>query len=153
MPTASLARRLAAMMYDSLLLVALYFVLTAVLLYLRDGAAIAPGNPVYLAFLVATCWAFHVVFWRRGGRTLGMQSWRLRLVDDHGNIPPTPRLFARLVFASLPLALMAFGIFWIPLALFALGYVWVVFDRDGLAWHDRLSATRPVVETRRPRSR
>ena len=74
------------MFYDSLLLVALYFVLTAVLLYFRDGEAIAPGNPAYLTLLVAVCWLFHVVFWRRGGRTLGMQSWRLRLVDGDGNI-------------------------------------------------------------------
>ncbi len=141
------------MIYDSLLLVALYFVMTAVLLYFRDGEAIPPGSPGYLALLVAACWAFHVIFWRRGGRTLGMQSWRLRLVDEHGHIPPTPKLLARLAYATAPLALMAFGIFWLPLGLFALGYVWVLFDRDGLAWHDRLSATRPAVEQPRRRSR
>ena len=140
------------MFYDSLLLVALYFVLTAVLLYFRDGEAIAPGNPAYLACLVAVCWMFHVVFWRRGGRTLGMQSWRLRLVDGDGNIPPTSRLFARLALASVPLSLMAFGIFWVPLGLFALGYIWILFDPDGLSLHDRLSATRPVVEAPRRRS-
>lgn len=151
--TAGLARRLAAMFYDALLLLAIYFGVTAALLYFTDGEPIPPGHAGYRLLLIAICWLFHIGFWRRAGRTLGMQSWNLRLVDVDGRIPATKKLFARLAAASFPLSLTFLGVFWPPLVLFSLGYLWVLIDRDGLALHDRLTGTRPVVDPRLPRNR
>ena len=34
---------------------------------------------------------------------------------------------------------------WLSLLALGLGYLWILIDRDGLAWHDRLSNTRLVM--------
>lgn len=66
-------------------------------------------------------------FWVRGGQTLGLRSWRLRL--DGG---PITWMHAFKHFAGAILS-------WPPLGL---GFLWPIFDREKLAWHDRLSGTR-----------
>ena len=59
------------MFYDALLLLAIYFGVTAALLYFTDGEPIPPGHAGYRLLLIAICWLFHIGFWRRAGRTLG----------------------------------------------------------------------------------
>jgi len=134
--TASLPRRVAAMLYDALLLIALWFLATLPFIAARGGEAIDPGSgPLYLVYQVtlgAVAYAFFVGFWMTKGRTLGMQSWGLQLERIGGGAPgiraATIRFFAAMIS-------------WAPLGL---GFMWQLWDRDGLAWHDRLSHTRLV---------
>ena len=78
---------------------------------------------------------FFCGFWVRGGQTIGMRAWRLKLVSDRvpdGEVS-LPQAVGRLAGACLS-ALPA-----------GLGYLWVLFDRDGRSWHDSLSGTRLVM--------
>lgn len=138
LPRASLARRLAAMLYDGLLVVALLFVATALLLPLNRGEAITPDSILYLpllAVLIAVIGAFFVGFWTHGNQTLGMRAWRLRLRTLDGAPVSYGRAGLRLLGASLSL---------LPAGL---GYWWMLIDR-GHTWHDRLSGTEIVLEPR-----
>lgn len=130
---AGLLRRLLAIFYDSLLLVAVMFVLSVPLVVLNGGEPIPPNSGWYRLYLLAIGVSYFTFFWLKGGQTLGMKSWRLRVVTDDG-LPLTPR---RALLRCLGAVLS-----WLPLAA---GYLWVLIDRDGLAWHDRLSHTRLVV--------
>lgn len=121
------------MLYDGLLLIALWMLGTALLLPLTGGQAITAGNLPYRAYLLAIAFAFFTGFWSRAGRTLGMQAWRLRLIAADGGAVGFRRAALRFVAA---------GVSWLPLGL---GFLWSLFDRDRLAWHDRLSGTRLVV--------
>ena len=129
-----LLRRAAAFVYDSLLMVAVFFVIAGVAVYLNDLEKV--GGAGFYALLWLVGGAFLVVFWR-SGRTLGMQAWKLRIVAARdGDAPaaehapaPTGALVLRYVLGS---------------ALFALTWLWMLVDRDGLALHDRLSGTRIV---------
>lgn len=128
-----LMRRLAAGFYDSLLIIALWFLATAILLPLNHGQAV-PADTLwrmtYRGYLLATAFAFLGWFWTHGGQTLGMRVWRLRVVRaDGGRIGWRD---AALRYLALLLSLAACG----------LGILWVLVDREHLAWHDRLSATR-----------
>ena len=76
---ASLSRRLAALFYDSLLLLAVYFIATAILLPLTGGEAIEANNPLLTSYLLFISFFFYAWFWVHGGQTLGMRSWRLQL--------------------------------------------------------------------------
>ncbi|HXH02197.1 MAG TPA: RDD family protein [Candidatus Competibacteraceae bacterium] len=136
LPHAGLLPRLGAMLYDSLLLLALWLVATALLLPFTGGEAIAPGNRFYFAYLVLVSFAFLGGFWVHGGQTLGMRAWRLR-VQQHDGRPLTWR-HALLRFL---LALLS----WLPLGL---GYWWLLVDPERMTWHDRWSGT---VVVRLPR--
>ena len=118
------------MLYDALLVAALMMLASVPFIALRGGDAVEPGDPVLRIALVVVAWLFFAGFWSRSGRTLGMQAWRLQVETTDGENPGPGA--ATLRFFAAILALLPFG----------LGIWWQLWDRDGLAWHDRLSGTR-----------
>ena len=128
-----LLRRLAAILYDTLLVIALLMLMTTFFLISRGGEALQPYTlPHQIASLVVI-YAFFVGFWTRGGQTLGMSAWRLRVEMQDGNPLPAGVAILRLVTASL------------SLACFGLGFLWQLVDRQSLTWHDRLAGTRVIM--------
>ncbi|MCZ2723523.1 RDD family protein [Marinomonas sp. 15G1-11] len=75
-------RRFAAALYDSFLLLALYFILGWGAVLLNDGAAVEGPWMFWLLLLVA--WGFFVKFWCHPGQTLGMQVWKIQVVSEEG---------------------------------------------------------------------
>lgn len=121
-----------AILYDGLLLLALMFLGTLPFIAARGGEPVDPGDVRYQLTLLIIAWLFFVGFWSFGGRTLGMQSWGLRVVDADGHKPGMLRATLRFVTAIMS---------WAPAGL---GFVWQLWDKEDLAWHDRLSGTRLV---------
>lgn len=132
-----LLRRLAAVLYDSLLVLALVFLATLPLVVLNDGEAIPAQSWWYRCYLLVIVGGYFVFFWVRGGETLGMKSWRVMLVSRDGG-PVTLRAAVMRAGAA--------ALSWLPAGA---GFLWALFDADGLAWHDRLSHTRLVRSEKR----
>jgi uncharacterized RDD family membrane protein YckC len=132
-PPAGVARRLAALAYDLLLLGALWMASTLVIVIARGGTAIGPGNTAYQLLLGGLATAFFVGFWMRGGQTLGMRAWRLRVQLPTGADLDAVTALKRFAAGLIAVATGGLGLFWL----------WV--DRDRLPWHDRLAGTRVVV--------
>ena len=134
LPPAGLARRLAALVYDALLLLALLFVATLPWALAARGELLAPlARAAYQLYLVAVSGVFFGWFWMHGGQTLGMRAWRIRLTADDGD-----RVTAKT-------AAIRFGVGVISLAALGLGFWWSLFARDGKTWHDRAARTRMEV--------
>lgn len=86
------ARRLAALFYDLLLLGAVLFFGTLVLLPFTGGEAITPQDSgpweaAYRAWLLLLALGYFCLSWVRRGQTLGMMSWKIRLLRDDGGLP------------------------------------------------------------------
>jgi uncharacterized RDD family membrane protein YckC len=119
------------MLYDALLVLALLFLVTLPFIATRDGNPVEPrDNLLYQLTLLIVIYTFYVGFWWRWGRTLGMQSWRLRVETADGALPTFWQASIRFAAALLS---------WLPLGL---GYWWQLWDKDQRTWHDRLSNTR-----------
>ncbi|MEW6444893.1 MAG: RDD family protein [Pseudomonadota bacterium] len=134
---AGLIRRIGSLVYDWLLVIALWFVETAMLLPLTHGQALpmhGPWHGAYQAVLALTALGFFVFFWRRNGQTLGMRAWRLRLVDESGRTPPLSKLLYRATWA-----VPSWG-------LAGLGMLAMYLDPQRRALQDRMSGTRLVTE-------
>lgn len=133
MDPAGVGRRLASMVYESLLLLGVLFV-AFMLPHLALGmgfAIVLPGPLLFLhVFLVVG--AYFVWYWRHGGQTLAMQTWRLRIVAGNGQPPELRRLMLR-YFLS-----------WPSLLLYGAGLLWALVDRERLFLHERLSDTRLI---------
>ncbi|KAA3632280.1 MAG: RDD family protein [Proteobacteria bacterium] len=127
---ASIWRRLGAMAYDTLVLGGALFVagipLVAIDPQTRESFPIESAIQLYLSGVIG---AYFVVSWRRGGQTVGMRAWRLRLLDARGSTPSYRDLFVRL-FAAIACLLPA-----------GAGYWWVLFDPEREAVHDKVSKT------------
>lgn len=138
LPSAGVLKRLAAMVYDGLLLIAVSLAYGALALAIQVkllGVAYGPGEKADLGLLGFAGWlvvviGFYGYFWRRFGQTLGMKAWRLVLTDAQGQKPGWGHCALRCALACVSFALLG------------LGYFWLWIDRDRLTLHDRLSGTR-----------
>jgi uncharacterized RDD family membrane protein YckC len=130
-PNANLIRRLAAMIYDGFLIVAIWMLSTTLIVAMvMDGTEVS--GPVFQLFLYFELAAFYIYFWHFRGQTLGMQVWKIRVVDENQATPCLEDCIKRFFFATLSVAAMG------------LGFLWVVLNREHLAWHDIASSTRVV---------
>ena len=139
--TAGLLRRLAAMTYDGLLVAAVVFLSAVpVVVALGGPPESALAKSLFRLYLAAVMFVFFAGFWMRGGQTLGMRSWRLRLVRMDGGPVGWLEALKRYLAA------------WLSLVPLGMGWWWMLLDRDKLAWHDRLSGTRLIVLPKSPRA-
>ncbi|WP_210396911.1 RDD family protein [Motiliproteus sediminis] len=135
LPVAPLWRRLAAMTYDSLLIVALWMMVGAIGVALNGGEEV--GGPFFNSTLFLITFLFFGVFWTRSGQTLGMMAWRLRVESDDGR--GISWMQALLRFFTAGLSALVLG----------LGYWWMLIDKQQRTWQDRYSETRVVVLPKR----
>jgi uncharacterized RDD family membrane protein YckC len=126
--TPGLLRRLASMVYEAVLLFAVGFFATWIFFFASGGRDATAGAFRHLLqlFIGVVFAGYFLWCWLRGGQTLAMKAWRIRLVQL------TP-LKALLRFA---LALVL-----VPTLV---SIVWSFFDRDRQFLHDRLAGTRLI---------
>lgn len=138
---APLWRQLAAMLYDSFLLLACIIALAFIFFFINHMEAIRAGNPllhVFRAAIAGTSLLFYAYFWCKQSQTLGMRAWRLVVVDDNGRSPDFSRACLRWLMALLTLLPVGLGLWW------------RFMDRDGRTLYDRLSHTRLLVLKENP---
>lgn len=152
-----LLRRLAAGFYDSLLVIAIWFLATLLLLPLTGGEAVENHRAAYLLYLLALTGLFFVWFWHRSGQTLGMQAWRIRVLDHRFERPALPALLLRVALLLMLLIAALYGLImlaldewanWLGIACLSpllLSLAWCLADKDGRSLHDLASGTRLVL--------
>ncbi|MGZ8165141.1 MAG: RDD family protein [Methylobacter sp.] len=128
-------RRLAAVFYDLLLLIALFFVATALLLPFNEGQAFTAKQFFYPIYLLVVSFFFYAWFWTHGGQTLGLRAWKIKVLTL--NREPISWKHALLRFTAALLSWIFFG----------LGFLWILIDKDKRSWHDYLSKTALFFET------
>jgi len=114
-PVPGLARRLAAFVYEGVLLFGVVFFVGLVYAGLTQQRHALQGRSglALLLFLVLT--AYFVLFWTRSGQTLAMKTWHLRVVDAAGRPLSAARALLRyllswLWFAPALLSCWALGV-------------------------------------------
>ena len=115
------------MLYEALLVFGVSF-FAAWIFYFASGGRDATRGVVRAelqAFILAVLAAYFLWCWLRGGQTLAMKAWRIRLVD----VTPGKALL-RFVLAVV---------------LMPVSIPWALFDRDRQFLHDRLAGTRLVL--------
>ena len=132
-PAAGLSRRALALVYETLLLAALLLAGSLPFVMLAQEMDQGVSRPLFQLYLVVLTGVYFIWQWRRGGRTLPMKTWRLRLVTSDGAPLDWQRALKR-YFIALPGTL-----------LFGAGFLWALVDREGLFLHDRLAGTKIIM--------
>jgi uncharacterized RDD family membrane protein YckC len=132
LPSAGLARRLASLVYEALLLAAVLIVASFPLAPLLQALPQPWSRLVNQGFLLGLIGLYLVWFWRHGGQTLAMRTWRIRLVSRAGGP------------VGLGQAWLRYGLAILGLAGLGIGFLWALWDRDRQFLHDRLAGTRLV---------
>lgn len=146
-------RRLAALVYDLLITVAIVMVVGLACQLATGGTLIATGARVripwwYQALQGAVVAAYFIASWRRGGQTLGMRAWRIRVSRDDGTAISLLQAFTRLAVGAAPLALLlveplvgARATAWLLAGTWAIWFACTLFDPRHRALHDLAADT------------
>ncbi|WP_255511432.1 RDD family protein [Rubrivivax sp. A210] len=162
--TPGLRRRLACFAYEGVLLFGV--VMAAGLVYspLMQQRHALQGKQGLQLFVFAVLGLYFVWFWTRGGQTLAMQTWQIRLVTRTG--APVSRwraacryllawmwflpALATLHFTGLGAGWPAFAVIFVGVLAYA-GLTRLHPDRQ--YWHDAVCRTRLIQWTPPPRSK
>ncbi|HYS58676.1 MAG TPA: RDD family protein [Burkholderiales bacterium] len=129
----SVGRRLLAMLYESLMVFAVAFFAGLAFYGATHGWPSGNTRLVFQLYLFLVLGAYFIACWSRGGRTLPMQTWKMRVVRSD-NLP-----------IGVGRAALRYILAWPSLSLFGVGVFWAFFDRDRQFLHDRLAGTRIVA--------
>ncbi len=152
------ARRMAAWLYEGILLFGVVFMADYLFSSLSQTRNALDNRVPQMAFIFIVLGMYFTWFWSRG-QTLAMKTWNIRVVDAAGRPLTQARAALRYVLSWLwvlpPLALSApfrplrtAGEAWLFFACF-IGWIvlWALFTRwqpRGQFWHDVLAGTRLI---------
>lgn len=122
--------RVFSLLYDSLLLIAIWLLATWLFIAVFGDATESPQRyflQIYLWLLTAV---YLIWYWLHGGQTLAMQTWHIRVVNHAGKPVSLGQAIKRFIFSSV---------------FFGLSFLWALFDKEGLYLHDRLAGSRLIL--------
>lgn len=165
-----LFRRLASGFYDALILLAIWILATFLIMpFTRSGelaslyAHSVSLKLLYQFGLLVLGYVFFGGFWTHGGQTIGMRTWKLRVLRSDGAPLDWYRALLRYLAMLIPWLLLLLGVEFLLLTaqqpgmlargisavlilLLALtGFLWPALNPRRLAWHDYFSGTRLLL--------
>ena len=130
--TPSIRRRIASMLYESLLLAAVLFIAGFVFTAIFHSPLPPILRFVFQLYLLLVTATYFIAYWLHGGQTLPMKTWHLRILRTDGHPLNLKQACLRFILAFISVGL-GFGI------------LWALFDRERLFWHDRMAGTKVVI--------
>jgi len=127
LPRCGLVHRLAAIVYDSVIVTGLLLMAAAVASPFDLGNQQAFRDPFFTLYLFAVWFFYLALCWKHGGMTVGMRAWNIVLQADNGGPPGLSTCFVRFVTSLF------------SAAIFGLGFLWSAFDHSKRSWHDMAS--------------
>lgn len=144
---------LLALVYDLLIVVALVMVVGLLCQLATHGTLITTGPrvsvPVWYQLLqCAVVAAYFISAWRRGGQTVGMRPWRMRVTTLAGRTPTFRQCAIRALVAAAPLLLLVLQpllglrfVLWAVLIAWAVWFAVALVNRRHRTLHDLASQT------------
>ncbi|MGH1537588.1 MAG: RDD family protein [Gammaproteobacteria bacterium] len=128
----SLLRRMGAILYDFFLLITVLFIASFIAVI---PTGIAPEDRFFFlfqAYIFLVAFLFFAWFWTRSGQTLGMRTWKLKVVNEDGS---------KITWSK---ALIRFAVSLISWLVLGLGFLWSLWDKQHRTWHDIASKTKLI---------
>jgi uncharacterized RDD family membrane protein YckC len=146
-------RRLLALVYDLLIVAAIVMVVGLLCQMATGGHLIGTGAKVtvplwYQALQGVVVAAYFISSWRRGGQTVGMRPWRIRVTRSDGRTPTMRQAIIRVLVAAAPMLLLALAApmglrttLWMLLIAWIGWFAVALFDSRRRALHDLAAGT------------
>ena len=163
--TPSITRRIAAISYEGLLLLALLLIASFPIAGLKDAIREGATHIVFQVYLLVVTTCYFVWQWQKSGQTLAMKTWRFRVVNQRGQVLSWQHAMLRFIVALLFFGPACVGtvLFFFPGRISPAIALWFFlplmatllyarFDPDKQFLHDRLTGTRLVDAFASPKS-
>ena len=129
---ASIGRRFLSILYEIFPVAGLIWAAAFGYFAVQQALQLNHVRLVFQVFLVLITGSYFIWQWLRGGQTLAMKAWRLKLVRADG---------LRITAGQ---AVLRFAIALAGTLFFGVTFLWGFIDRDRAFLHDRLAGTRVV---------
>lgn len=86
------------------------------------------NSPLWSLYIAASVQYYYVWCWVKGGQTVGMRTWRLKLCKPDGRLLTWKEAYLR--------SLLSFA---------GIAQLWGLFDRESRGWHDLACNSRVIV--------
>ena len=139
--TVSLPRRVLVILYDSILLVAVLFFMSLPIIIPFEITTDHILYPLYIVYIYAIAFLFFAWSWTHGGQTLGLKTWKIKLVSVSGNQVTWKESFMRYIGSLLC---------WLSCGI---GFLWCYTNKERLAWNDLISNTRLTALSSKSKSK
>ena len=131
MQNINLFRRLASIFYDGVLVVAIVIITSLPFYSFNVEESFLLKLTIQLYFYLIIQY-FFVWFWVNSTATLGMKSWKIKIVDINGNN------------ISYKKAIVRFNASILSISIFGLGFLISLFRKDKKCLHDIISRTQLI---------
>lgn len=122
------------MAYEALVVFAVALLASLAFYGAVNGPVSGSMRHLFQLYLFLVLGVYFVACWSRGGRTLPMQTWKMRVVRSDG------------MSVGIGQAMLRYVLAWLSLLSLGVGFLWAFFDRERQFLHDRLAGTRIVVD-------
>lgn len=134
-PLPGIGRRLASMLYESLVVFSVLLIGFWLPQALLAGMGMGFSARGLWLHVIVLLMIYFLWFWLNGGQTLPMKTWKLRLANpDDTPLRPAQALFRYLAA-------------WPSILFLGIGILWALVDKDRQFLHDRLAGTRVISST------
>jgi uncharacterized RDD family membrane protein YckC len=130
--TAGLLRRALSLLYETMLLFAVWWAAGFLFVAVTHGTSSPWVRAAFQVYLLSVATVYFAWCWLRGGQTLAMKTWRIRVVAKNGRPVTLRQTLLRFMFAAAGISLAGVGL------------IWALFDSDRQFLHDRLAGTKIV---------
>jgi len=136
MDSARLPRILGAVIYDVIIVFAIIFIAAQWFPLVPEPLKDKPALILFKqAYILGISFVYFAYSWQRGGQTIGMKSWKIKILqNDNSQKPVSWSQSARRFLVAI--------ISWLVCGL---GFIWILFSAQHRSWHDQASSTRLVV--------
>jgi len=139
MKLARLPRVLAAIIYDAMIVFAIIFIAAQWFPLIPEQYQTHIALMLFKQIYVLGIAFFYFGYsWRRGGQTIGMKTWRIRVQSTDTDSHEDNQLSWKQCLIRYLVAIVS----WLAAGL---GFIWIIFDSKHQSWHDKASSTQLVV--------
>ncbi len=120
------------MLYEALVLIAIAIAVSFLFHGTIDTQLDGLPRTLFQIYLWLVIGFYFMWCWLRGGQTLPMKAWKLRVISADGQGITATQATLRYLYA------------WISLLSLGIGFLWAFIDKDRQFLHDRFARTRIV---------
>ena len=114
MLTTPIWKHFAAFIYDILPLLGIFLLTSFVVVLIRNGVEVEPHTWWFDLLIFAELAFYYIYSWKKGGQTLGMRAWRIKIVPNQpGQLTISwYRASIRFFVGIVSTILLGTGLFW-----------------------------------------
>jgi len=128
-------KHFSAFLYDIFPILGVFLLTSLAILLIRNGIELERFTPWFMILLFSELAFYYIYSWKKGGQTIGMKAWKIKIVPNQKNQMSLSwnQALTRFLTGMLSTVLIGGGLFW------------KLFNKTNQSWMDLASDSQTVT--------